>query len=49
MGGRRVCVCVCVCVCVWWEGEGGGEKAHQKGVPTNEFAGALEDAEPKSA
>ena len=25
------------------------EKAHQKGVPTKEFAGALDDAEPKSA
>ena len=25
------------------------EKAHQKGVPTKELAGALDDAEPKSA
>lgn len=45
------------CVCVRWEREGGRrggrekrrEKAHQKGVPTKEFAGALDDAEPKSA
>ena len=38
-------------VCMWWEGKGreGREKPHQKGVPTKEFAGALEDAEPKSA
>ena len=38
---------MCVCVCV--VRRRGREKPHQKGVPTKEFAGALEDAEPKSA
>ena len=42
MGGVHVRVCV-------GRVRKGGEGAHQKGVPTKEFAGALEDAEPKSA
>ena len=40
-----VCVCVCMSVCAWQE----ERKVYQKGVPTKEFAGLLEDADPKSA